>query len=159
MTLLAEAGASGCSIEDYDPATDSIDDADARRRARGRGGRCGAPADEPMVLTARAENHLHGVDDLDDTIARLSRTATPARTWCTRPGLRDPSQIARLVDAVGVPVNVLALPGAPSVPELESLGVRRVSTGSLLAAPPTARWSPAPASCTGTARPRTRAAD
>ena len=53
--------------------------------------------DEPMVLTARAENHLHGVDDLDDTIARLSRTVMPAPTRVYAPGLRDPSQIAAVV--------------------------------------------------------------
>ena len=42
-------------------------------------------------------------------------------------------QIAAVVSAVGVPVNVLALPAGPSVAELASAGVRRVSTGSLLA--------------------------
>ena len=50
------------------------------------------------------------------------------------PGLTKLDQIAAVVDAVGVPVNVLALPGAPTVAELAAAGVRRVSTGSLLAA-------------------------
>ena len=49
------------------------------------------------------------------------------------PGLTELSQIAAVVEAVGVPLNVLALPGAPRLSELESVGVRRVSTGSLLA--------------------------
>ena len=49
------------------------------------------------------------------------------------PGLVDLSQISRVVEAVGVPVNVLALPAGPSVSELESAGVRRISVGSLLA--------------------------
>jgi 2-methylisocitrate lyase-like PEP mutase family enzyme len=49
------------------------------------------------------------------------------------PGLSDFDQIAAVVDAVGIPVNVLALPGGPSIAELASVGVRRVSTGSLLA--------------------------
>ena len=133
VTLLAEAGASGCSIEDYDPATDSIDDADRAAERVAAAADAAHRLDEPMVLTARAENHLHGVDDLDDTIARLSAYRDAGADAVYAPGLRDPSQIARLVDVVGVPVNVLALPGAPSVPELESLGVRRVSTGSLLA--------------------------
>ena len=48
------------------------------------------------------------------------------------PGLTMPEQIQRVV-AVGLPVNVLALPGTPSVPELEQLGVERVSVGSLFA--------------------------
>jgi 2-methylisocitrate lyase-like PEP mutase family enzyme len=38
-----------------------------------------------------------------------------------------------VVDAVGVPVNVLATPAVPQLPELAGLGVRRISTGSLLA--------------------------
>src|SRR5262249_26230707 len=67
---LAEAGAAGCSIEDYDPATDRIDDAGlaAERVAAA----VEAARESGMVLTARAENHLHGRDDLDDTIARLA---------------------------------------------------------------------------------------
>ena len=71
VALLAEAGAAGFSIEDYDPAAGGMDEigvaaervavaADASRRLT-----------EPMVLTARAENHIRGVTDLDDTIARL----------------------------------------------------------------------------------------
>ena len=49
------------------------------------------------------------------------------------PGLTDVDQIGALVKAVGAPVNVLALSAAPSVGELAAVGVRRVSTGSLLA--------------------------
>ena len=48
------------------------------------------------------------------------------------PGLSRPADIERVV-AVGVPVNVLAVPGAPTVPELAELGVARVSVGSLFA--------------------------
>jgi 2-methylisocitrate lyase-like PEP mutase family enzyme len=46
------------------------------------------------------------------------------------PGVRDPETIARLVRDVQCPVNILAGPGSPSVPELEKLGVARVSLGS-----------------------------
>ena len=49
------------------------------------------------------------------------------------PGLTDPADIAAVVAAVDAPVNVLALPDAPNVAQLGELGVRRVSTGSLLA--------------------------
>ncbi len=48
------------------------------------------------------------------------------------PGLIDLDQISTLVDAMSVPVNVLILPGGPSVAQLGTAGVRRVSTGSLL---------------------------
>jgi 2-methylisocitrate lyase-like PEP mutase family enzyme len=127
--LLAEAGAAGFSIEDYDPARDRIDDADvAAERVR-----VAAGAARGMVLTGRAENHLHGIDDLDDTIARLQAYRDAGAEVVYAPGLTDPGQIARVVEAVGVPVNVLALPSGPSISNLASLGVRRVSTGGALA--------------------------
>jgi len=88
---------------------------------------------DPMVVTGRAENHIRGVDDLDDTIERLIAYRDAGADAVYAPGLSDLGQIARVVEAVGVPVNVLALPGGPSTAELASVGVRRVSTGSLLA--------------------------
>ena len=86
-----------------------------------------------MVLTARAESHLYGAADLDDTIARLIAYRDAGADVVYAPGLADLGQIAAVVEAVGVPVNVLALPGGPSVAELGSVGVRRVSIGGLLA--------------------------
>jgi 2-methylisocitrate lyase-like PEP mutase family enzyme len=88
---------------------------------------------EPMVLTARAENHIREVDDLDDTIARLSAYRDAGADVVYAPGLTDLAQISAVVSAVGIPVNVLALPAAPTLSELAGAGVRRVSTGSLLA--------------------------
>jgi 2-methylisocitrate lyase-like PEP mutase family enzyme len=128
VRLLAEAGAAGCSIEDYDPATNAIDPIDtaAERVAI-------AAEAAPLVLTARAENHLHGVDDLDDTIARLVAYRDAGADVVYAPGLRDLAAIGRVVEEVGVPVNVLALPRGPSVSELAAAGVRRVSTGGALA--------------------------
>jgi len=131
IELLAEAGAAGCSIEDYDPALDRMDDVDV---ATGRVAEAAAAAgSEGMLLTARAENHIRGVDDIDDTIARLLAYRDAGADAVYAPGLTELSQISSLVSAVGVPVNVLALPSAPSLDELSSVGVRRVSTGSLLA--------------------------
>jgi 2-methylisocitrate lyase-like PEP mutase family enzyme len=133
VALLAEAGAAGFSIEDHDPATDAIDPVDvaAARVREAADAAHGQP--EPLVLTGRAENHIRGVDDLDDTIARLIAYREAGADALYAPGLSDLDQIARLVKEVGAPVNVLALPNGPSVPELESVGVRRVSTGSALA--------------------------
>jgi 2-methylisocitrate lyase-like PEP mutase family enzyme len=129
VSLLADAGAAGFSIEDYDPVADGIEDVEAvaARIAVAAG------AAQGMVLTARAENHLYGVDDLDDTIARLLAYREAGADVVYAPGLSDLDQIARLVDAVGVPVNVLALPNGPTVAELGGVGVRRVSTGGSLA--------------------------
>ena len=85
------------------------------------------------MLTGRAENHIRGVDDLDDTIARLIAYRDAGADAVYAPGLTDLDQIAAVVRAVGVPVNVLALPSGPTIAELASVGVRRVSVGSLLA--------------------------
>ncbi|MFL5721966.1 MAG: isocitrate lyase/phosphoenolpyruvate mutase family protein [Chloroflexota bacterium] len=131
VDLIAAAGAAGCSIEDYDPATDAIDAIDVATE------RVAAAAEAArrhgMVLTARAENHLHGIDDLDDTIERLRAYRAGGAECVYAPGLVDPGQIERLVRAVDSPVNVLAMRRGPSVPELAALGVRRVSTGGALA--------------------------
>jgi 2-methylisocitrate lyase-like PEP mutase family enzyme len=132
VRLLAEAGAAGCSIEDYNPATGRMDDvepasarvAEAAEAARSAG----------LVLTGRCENHLRGVDDLDDTISRLLAYRDAGADCVYAPWLTDLADIARVVETVGVPVNVLAIPSGPSIQELESVGVRRVSVGSLLAA-------------------------
>ncbi len=133
VMMLAAAGAAGCSIEDYDPATDSIDDVGTATERVAAAAEAAHQGDDPMVLTARCENHLHGIDDLDDTIARLVAYSDAGADVLYAPGLTDAGQIRSVVDAVGKPVNVLGLVGAPSVPELGKLGVRRVSTGSLLA--------------------------
>ena len=133
MALLAEAGAAGFSVEDYDPATGEHRPDRGRGRAGRRGGGRRPSLPEPLVLTGRAENHIHGVDDLDDTIARLLAYRDAGADVVYAPGLSTIDQIAAVVEAVGVPVNVLALPSGPTVAELASAGVRRVSTGGALA--------------------------
>jgi 2-methylisocitrate lyase-like PEP mutase family enzyme len=127
VRLLADAGAAGCSIEDFDPATGEIEPLDVAAE------RVAIAAAGPLVLTARAENFLHGVDDLDDTIARLVAYRDAGADVVYAPGLADIESISRVVEEVGVPVNVLALPSGPSVAELGAAGVRRVSTGGALA--------------------------
>lgn len=130
VRLLAETGAAGCSIEDWNPATDAIDPTDV---AVERVAAAAAAADAAgMVLTARCENHLHGVQDLDDTIARLQAYRRAGAHAVYAPGLVDLTQIGRVVDETGAPVNVLLLPGGPSVAQLAEVGVRRVSLGSAL---------------------------
>jgi 2-methylisocitrate lyase-like PEP mutase family enzyme len=131
VELIANAGASGCSIEDFDPATGSIDSlATAVERVAAA---AGAARKHGVVLTARAENHLHGIDDLDDTIARLLAYRDAGAEVVFATGLVDAGQIRRIVEAVEVPVNVIASPAGPSIPELGALGVRRISTGGSLA--------------------------
>ena len=133
VAMLADAGASGCSIEDYDPAAARIDAVGlAAERVAEAADAAHALAD-PMVLTGRAENHIRGVADLDDTISRLVAYRDAGADCVYAPGLTDLAEIQTVVDALDTPVNVLALPAGPTMAELAAAGVRRVSTGSLLA--------------------------
>jgi 2-methylisocitrate lyase-like PEP mutase family enzyme len=88
-----------------------------------------------FVLTARAENYLHGRADLDDTIDRLRAFQAAGAAVLYAPGLRDIGQIRQLCQAVARPVNVLVgIPGmALSIDELAAAGVRRISLGGALA--------------------------
>jgi 2-methylisocitrate lyase-like PEP mutase family enzyme len=133
VSLLAEAGAAGFSIEDFDPATSEMDPIDVATARVAQAATAVSGFVEPLVLTARAENHIRGVTDLDDTIARLVAYRDAGADVVYAPGLVDIDAIAAVVEAVGVPVNVLALPGGPALDTLAEVGVRRVSTGSLLA--------------------------
>ena len=133
VALLAGAGAAGFSIEDYDPMAGTIDRIEVAAERVAVAAEAAHRLTEPMVLTGRAENHIRGVDDLDDTIARLIAYRDAGADVVYAPGLRQIERIAAVVEAVGVPVNVLALPQGPTVAELAAVGVRRVSTGGALA--------------------------
>jgi 2-methylisocitrate lyase-like PEP mutase family enzyme len=131
VALLAEAGAAGCSIEDYDPANGAIDDITIAAE------RVAAAAESAhrhgMLLTARAENALYGIDDIDDTVTRLRAYRAAGADVVYAPRLTDPELIRQVVNATDAPINVLAMRHGPSIPELAELGVRRVSTGGPLA--------------------------
>ncbi|MEQ1874428.1 MAG: isocitrate lyase/phosphoenolpyruvate mutase family protein [Ilumatobacteraceae bacterium] len=131
VTALADAGAAGCSIEDWNPAKQCIDEFDvavARVRAA-----ADAASAHNVLLTGRCENHLHGINDLDDTIRRLCAYRDAGAAAVYAPGLTDLGQIERVVTTVAVPVNVLLMPGGPTVAQLANIGVRRISVGSTLA--------------------------
>jgi len=132
VRLLGEAGAAGCSIEDWAPEA-GIEDVSLAAERVAEAAEAARAFDPPLVLTGRAENHLHGIDDLDDTIARLVAYRDAGADCVYAPALTTVEQISAVVGAVGVPVNVLALPSTPPVSVLAELGVRRASTGSLLA--------------------------
>lgn len=89
---------------------------------------------QDFVLTARAENFLHGRPDLDDTIARLNAYADAGADVLFAPGLPDLASVRAVQAAVNRPINVLLMPTAPfSLTDLVGAGVGRVSLGSLLA--------------------------
>ena len=85
------------------------------------------------MLTARAENYLRDRPDPDETIERLRRFEQAGADVLYAPAMDSPEDIAALVAAVECPVNVLARPGAPTVEELASLGVARISVGGAFA--------------------------
>lgn len=134
VRLAIEAGLAGCSIEDFarrkdDPIYDAA--LAAERVAAAAAAAHAGPVH--LVLTARAENYLHGRPDLDDTIARLQSFQEAGADVLYAPGVSDLGDIRRLVSSVDLPVNVLALPNAPSVAELAAAGVRRISVGGAFA--------------------------
>ena len=130
VTRAADAGAVGGSIEDYDPGGRIYELAHAAERI--------AAAVEaarrlpfPFVLTARAENHIRGNPDLDDTISRLQAYEAAGADVLYAPGLRTPAEIRAVCDAVSKPVNVLARREL-SLAEIVEAGARRVSVGGAL---------------------------
>src|SRR6516162_1264738 len=134
VALAAETGLAGCSLEDFTGDDDKpVYDIgqSAERVAAAAEAAHGGPA--RLVLTARAENYLHGRPDLADTIARLQAYQAAGADVLYAPGLRDISDIRQLIREVDRPVNVLAVGGAPPVPELAEAGVSRISVGGSFA--------------------------
>lgn len=126
----AGAGLAGCSIEDFTGRTEEPIYAAKLAEERIAAAAAVARAEGTrIVLTARAESHLHGGTDLGETIERLLSFAAAGADVVYAPGLRDISEIEQLVAAVPVPVNVLLLPGGPAVAELAAAGVARISVG------------------------------
>jgi len=127
---VAEAGAVGGSIEDWDPAGRLYEPDEAVERL--------AAAVQvvrglafPFVLTARAENHIRGNPDLADTIARLQAYEAAGADVLYAPGLRELDQVRAICSAVGRPVNVLGHAGF-SLAEVFDAGAQRVSVGGAL---------------------------
>jgi 2-methylisocitrate lyase-like PEP mutase family enzyme len=127
---VAEAGAVGGSIEDYDPASGVYELGQAAERieaavaaARGLG--------FPFMLTARAENHIRGNPDLEDTVVRLQAFEEAGADVLYAPGLRTADEIRAVCSAVSKPVNVLAVPELP-LAEIVAAGAQRVSVGGAL---------------------------
>lgn len=124
------AGIAGASIEDFgnakiydrELAIDRIRAAvEVNRNSR-----------SPLVLTARAENFLRGNPHLGDTIERLQAYQSAGADVLYAPALTRIDDIRSLVAAVDRPVNVLLMPGGPTVPQLFEAGVIRISTGSAI---------------------------
>lgn len=130
ISRAAEAGAVGGSIEDYDPEDGiyAFDHAVERVAAAVDAAR---RLDFPFTFTARAENHIRGNPDLDDTIARLQAYEEAGADVLYAPGLASVDEIRAVCKATTKPINVLGLPHL-SVGEIATAGGRRISVGSLM---------------------------
>lgn len=134
MRMSIEVGLAGASVEDFTGrADDPIYDIGlaAERIVAAAEAAHGGPG--RLVLTARAENYLHGRPDLADTIARLQAFQEAGADVLYAPGLRTLEDISQVVREVDRPVNVLALEGVPPVAELAQAGVSRISVGGAFA--------------------------
>jgi len=125
------AGLAGCSVEDWDGK--AIYDVGLATERVAAAAEVAHRGPVHLVLTGRAENHIHDRDDLADTIARLQRYQEAGADVLFAPGVIAPDDLRRLLAEVDRPVNVVARPGCPPVAELGALGVRRVSVGAWFA--------------------------
>jgi 2-methylisocitrate lyase-like PEP mutase family enzyme len=135
IRLASEAGIVGGSIEDAtgDPQNPIYDFALAVERVQAAV-ETGRSLPVPFVLTARAENLLHGRPDLDDTIRRLQAFEKAGADVLYAPGLRDLPTIRTVVRAVGKPLNVVMSAADPAITQaqLAEAGVKRISVGGAL---------------------------
>jgi 2-methylisocitrate lyase-like PEP mutase family enzyme len=135
IRLASEAGIVGGSIEDAtgDPRKPIYDFALAVERVQAAV-EVARSLPVPFVLTARAENLLHGRLDLDDTIRRLQAFEQVGADVLYAPGLRDIPTIRTVVRAVGKPLNVVMSAADPAITQaqLAEAGVKRISVGGAL---------------------------
>jgi len=135
VTRCIATGVAGLSIEDSPKNETPLYDLDhsvARvKAARAAIDRAGGE----VVFTARAENFIRGVNDLDDVIKRLKAYAAAGADCLYAPGIRTREQIEAVVKAVAPkPVNFLAgWALGMTVRDIAALGVRRISVGGSLA--------------------------
>ncbi len=128
-----ETGLAGASIEDYDGEAKEIYEIGLASERVAAAAEAFHSGHARLVLTGRAENLIRGRADLADTIRRLQAYQEAGADVLFAPGLTGLNDIRRVVDSVDRPVSVLARPNGPSVAELASVGVARVSVGGALA--------------------------
>jgi 2-methylisocitrate lyase-like PEP mutase family enzyme len=130
IVAAAEAGAVGGSIEDWG-AEDGLYEIEAATERVAAAVAAARGLDFPFTLTARAENHIRGNPDIDDTIARLRAYEAAGADVLYAPGLRNADEVRRVCESVSRPVNVLAHRGL-SMQEVVDAGGQRVSVGGAL---------------------------
>lgn len=135
----------GCSIEDFDGT--SIYPRDAAIERISAAVEVNPRSDSKLMLTARAENFIHGNPDLTDTIERLQAYQEAGADVLYAPGLMQIEDIRTLISALDRPVNILLLPSGPPIPELFEAGAIRASTDSAISMAPSPPLWTRPESC------------
>ncbi|TCB87387.1 isocitrate lyase/phosphoenolpyruvate mutase family protein [Micromonospora zingiberis] len=130
---LLDAGAVGLNLEDSAPSDAALVDSQVQAELLAEVRAAADAAGVPIVINARVDVFLRAYGDpagrLDEAIRR-ARAYLAAGADCVYPiVLADPVQLRSFVEAVPGPVNVLARPAAPTLPELAALGVARISYG------------------------------
>ncbi len=131
IARIAAAGAVGGSIEDWDRDGEFIYDIPQAVERIAAAVETSRSLGFPFTLTARAENHVHDRDDLDDTITRLQAYGGAGADVLFAPGLTSISAIRRVCQSVTKPVNVLARRQFTMI-QLGDAGARRISVGGAL---------------------------
>ena len=128
----AEAGIVGGSLEDW--SGEKIYDFNLAVERVAAGVEVARSLGVPFTFTARAENLIRGVNDLDDTIRRLQAFEKAGADVLYAPGLRDLDTMKLVVSSVGKPINVVMSAGDPdlTVDQLAGVGVKRISVGGAL---------------------------
>jgi 2-methylisocitrate lyase-like PEP mutase family enzyme len=137
VRAVAALGVAGINLEDspgrdgqklIDPRVQAERIAAAREAARAAG--C------ELVINARCDVYMFGVGAPESRLAEVGRRAAIYRSAgadCVFvPGVIDRDTITALVKEIGCPLNIMAMPGAPSTAELGALGVARVSVGPMI---------------------------
>jgi 2-methylisocitrate lyase-like PEP mutase family enzyme len=128
IARIAEAGAVGGSIEDFDRSSGHLYERSHAVERIAAAVEAARALDFPFMLTARAENHIRDNPDLDDTIARLQSFEAAGADVLYAPGLSSVDEIRAVSEMVERPVNVLGFPGF-TVGEIFEAGAQRVSVG------------------------------
>lgn len=130
---LIDTGIAGCSIEDFSRDTHRIYEFNHAVDRVQAVAEAVVTLDFPFQLTARAENFLHGITDLEDTIKRLKAYEAVGANVLYAPGIVSLEQLQQVTAEIKAPINVLAplIPGA-TVEELADAGAKRISIGGAL---------------------------
>jgi 2-methylisocitrate lyase-like PEP mutase family enzyme len=132
---IVAAGAAGLNLEDVTGGTENTQVETRLQAEKIRAiQKASAALGVPLVINARTDVYLMPIGPeatrFERAVERLRAYRAAGADCLFAPGVSDRGLIGKLVQAVAAPLNILVTPGCPSIPELETLGVRRASIGS-----------------------------